>query len=186
MPAVKVPLILPELRTLAEDMIATMQRARGVGLAAQQVGRIEAICVVDMPLECDYVEEEGPRLNPDITFPLVLMNPEILETSRKKCEMDEGCLSFPDIRGAVKRHWSIWVRYLGLDGDMHETWFHGYLARIIQHEMEHLAGDLFIDRFSHVKKLAVRNRLRLLQKDTMEKIEYERSAAPPEYSQPEE
>jgi peptide deformylase len=169
-PARPVSAITPEIRALVDDMFATMHAAQGVGLAAQQVGRTESVCIVDIPEGYDREDENGPRLNPDVPLALALVNPKILEESDETCNMEEGCLSFPDIRGNVERPWSVVIGHLGLDGQLRKTPLHGFLARAVQHEMDHLAGDLFIDHFSHVKKLAVRTKLRRLQAETLEKL----------------
>jgi peptide deformylase len=163
--AVPVPAVTPEIRALVEEMIRVMHQANGVGLAAQQVGRTEAVCVVDVPVDYDQ-DDEGLRLNPDIPMPFALLNPEIVSVSKKTATLDEGCLSFPGISGGVKRPWSIAVRHLGLDGKPRETELKGYVARAVQHEIDHLRGVLFIDHFTHVKRLAVHNRLRRLQEKT--------------------
>ena len=169
-PARPVAAITPEIRELVADMYATMRAAQGVGLAAQQVGRTEAVCIIEIPEEYDREEENGPRLNPDGPLSLVLVNPEIVEKSDETCTMEEGCLSFPDIRGAVERPWRIVVKHLGLDGQPQRTTLQGFMARAAQHEMEHLAGDLFIDHFSHVKRLAIRTKLKRLQTETQDKL----------------
>lgn len=163
--------VTPDLRALVDDMFATMRAAQGVGLAAQQVGRTEAVCVLAIPADYDIEEENGPRLNPGIPLELALVNPQIIEVSDDTCSMEEGCLSFPDIRGNVERPWSIVVEHLGLDGQTCKTPLQGFYARAAQHEMDHLAGKLFVDRFSHVKKLAVRSKLKRLQTETLEKIQ---------------
>ena len=169
-PARPVAAITPEIQTLVDDMFATMRAAQGVGLAAQQVGRTESVCVIELPEDYDREDENGPRLNPDVPLALTLVNPKILEVSAETCSMEEGCLSFPDIRGNVERPWSVVIEHLGLDGKLRQTRLDGFFARAAQHEMDHLAGDLFIDHFSHVKKLAVRSKLKRLQSETLEKI----------------
>lgn len=162
--------ITPEIRTLIDDLFATMRAAQGVGLAAQQVGRTEAVCVVEIPESYDVEDEHGPRLNPDVPLALALVNPRIVEASDDTCGMEEGCLSFPDIRGNVERPWSVAIEHLGLDGKPKTTRLNGFFARAAQHEMDHLAGNLFIDRFSHVKKLAIRGKLKTLQAETQDKL----------------
>ena len=162
--------ITPEIKCLVDDMFATMRAAQGVGLAAQQVGRTESICVVELPESYDVEDENGPRLNPDVPLALALVNPRIVETSGETCSMEEGCLSFPEIRGNVERPWSVVIEHLGLDGKVRRTRLNGFFARAAQHEMDHLAGELFIDHFSHVKKLAVRGKLKRLQAETLEKL----------------
>ena len=166
-PSRPVESISPEIRELVDDMFATMRAAQGVGLAAQQVGRTEAVCVLSIPSDYDVEDEGGPRLNPDVPLDLVLVNPEIVEFSDETCSMEEGCLSFPDVRGNVKRAWSVAIRHLGLDGKTKVVRLQGFFARAAQHELDHLAGDLFVDRFSHVKKIAVRAKLNRLKAETL-------------------
>jgi peptide deformylase len=163
--------VTPELRKLAKDMVFTMHRANGVGLAAQQVGRTEAVCVIDVPAEYDVEErgKGGARLNPDVEMPLVLFNPRIVEASEDETVAeDEGCLSFPGINGSVERPWRVKVAYLDVDGKEREVALQGYVARAAQHEIDHLNGTLFVDRFNYVKKLAVRGKLKKLKEETLE------------------
>lgn len=168
--ACPVPAITPEILAFIDDLFATMHAAQGVGLAAQQVGRTDAVCVVEIPEGYDVEEEHGPRLNPDVPLRLALVNPKIVAESAETCNMEEGCLSFPDIRGNVERPWSVVVEHLGLDGAPKQTPLSGFFARAVQHEMDHLAGKLFNERFSHVKKLAVRTKLKRLEAETLEKL----------------
>jgi peptide deformylase len=170
-PSRPVDAITPAIQELVEDMFATMRAAQGVGLAAQQVGRTEAVCVLEIPEGYDIEEEGGPRLNPGLPLAMALVNPRILESSRDGSTLEEGCLSFPGITGNVERPWSIVVEHLGLDGQAKKTTLHGFYARAAQHEMDHLAGDLFIDHFSHVKKLAVRGKLKRLQAETLDHLQ---------------
>jgi peptide deformylase len=170
-PARPVDAITPEIRQLIDDLFATMRSAQGVGLAAQQVGRTEAVCVLEIPEGYDVEEEGGPRLNPDLPLSMALVNPRIVEAARETCTLEEGCLSFPGITGNVVRSWAIVVEHLGLDGQQTTTRLQGFYARAAQHEMDHLAGDLFIDHFSHVKKLAVRGKLKRLQAETGEHLQ---------------
>lgn len=169
-PARPVAAITPEIMALIDDMFATMRAAQGVGLAAQQVGRTESVCVVALPEPYDKEDEQGPRLNPEVPLALALVNPKIVEASRETCSLEEGCLSFPDIRGSVERPWRIVVAHLGLDGQPRTTRIQGFFARAVQHEMDHLAGKLFVDRFSYVKKMAMRSKLKSLEHDTLEKL----------------
>ena len=170
-PARPVAAITPEIEAFIGDLFHTMRAAEGVGLAAQQVGRTEAICVIEMPAAYDVEEEGGPRLNPDVPLSLALVNPKIVEASAKTCSMEEGCLSFPDIRGSVERPWSVVIEHLGLDGQPKQTKLNGFFARAAQHELDHQAGELFIDLFSYVKKLAVRTKLKNLQAETLDKLQ---------------
>ena len=169
-PSRPVAALTPEIQTLIDDMFATMRAAQGVGLAAQQVGRTESICVIELPDAYDREDEEGPRLNPDVPLSLALINPKIVEESDETCSMEEGCLSFPDVRGNVERAWSVVVEHLDREGRPRQTKLNGFFARAAQHEIDHLAGELFVDRFSYVKKLAVKTKLRQLRDETLEKM----------------
>ena len=156
------------LRKLADDMVLTMHRANGVGLAAQQVGHTEAVCVIDVPAEYDVEQKGGPRLNPGVKMPLVMFNPVITEASDDDTRaQEEGCLSFPGINGNVERPWRVKVRYLDRSGKEREQELVRYFARAAQHEIDHLNGRLFIDRFTYVKRLAVRGKLNRLKADTL-------------------
>ena len=117
--------ITDELRTLVADMFETMHHARGIGLAAPQVGRTERVCVVDV--------EGGKR-------PIVLVNPEIVSRSPAETKAEEGCLSIPDIFGDVTRPEQIVVRALDREGAPFELAATELLARCIQHEVDHLHG----------------------------------------------
>ncbi|MBU62080.1 MAG: peptide deformylase [Opitutae bacterium] len=138
-----------KLGQLAEDMIDTMHEAEGIGLAAQQVGKALRFCVVEIahnpenPITCIF---DGKPLNPDLLMPLALANPEIEELPGEDMVYEEGCLSFPEIRGDVVRADRVRVRYLDLKGTEHVLECDGLLSRCIQHETDHLAGILFIDR----------------------------------------
>ena len=165
--------VTPELRKLAKDMVFTMHRANGVGLAAQQVDRTEAVCVIDVPAEYDVEErgKGGARLNPDVEMPLVLFNPRIVAASEDEVRSeDEGCLSFPGINGSVERPWRVRVAYLDVEGKEREVALQGYVARAAQHEIDHLNGTLFVDRFNYVKRLAVRGKLKKLKEETLEEL----------------
>ena len=162
------PTPLPaELPALARAMFATMRAADGCGLAAQQVGLTQAICVVEIPPSADVEEEGGPRLNPDSLLKLALVNPKILQTSDRTWSMSEGCLSFPDIRGTIQRPWSVLVEWLTPTGESRCELLHGFLARAVQHELDHLAGTLFCDRFSAVRKLSAAKKLKRLETATL-------------------
>ena len=130
-----VTVITEEIRRLVDDMFETMYAARGIGLAAPQVGRTERLCVVD-------VDEE----------PLVLINPEILEASRATEKAEEGCLSIPDVYGDVERPATVRIRAMDREGNVYERDASGLLARCMQHEIDHLHGRMFIDYLSMLKK----------------------------------
>jgi peptide deformylase len=127
--------ITDELRALAKNMFDTMDLARGIGLAAPQVGRTERMAVIG-------VEEQR----------FVIINPEIVEADGKTAKAEEGCLSIPDVYGDVERPARVRVRALDLDGKTFEVEAGELLARCLQHEIDHLHGKLFIDYLSVLKR----------------------------------
>lgn len=170
--SVPVEQVSEELKKLAEDMLETMYAENGVGLAAQQVGRTVSLCVVDVPADAD-VDEDGQRENPDVKMPLILFNPVLAEVSEEKCSREEGCLSFPGIYGHVVRPRRVRVNAMQLDGTEMTLELQGLVARAVQHEMDHLAGVVFVDHFSHVKKLASSGKLKRLVRETKEHMQTE-------------
>ena len=159
--AVPVPLVDEKIRRLAADMIETMHTARGVGLAAEQVGRTERVCVIDMPAECDT--EEDALFNAAIPMPLAMVNPEIISQSGAVCDK-EGCLSFPGVGGAIVRADEITCQYIDLDGRPQIITVRGYLARAVQHEIDHLNGILYVDHMSAIERLKYAAKLKKLAK----------------------
>jgi peptide deformylase len=133
----KVTVFGPEVRQLAQDMIETMRQAPGVGLAAPQVNVAERVIVIELPAD----EEEG---TPAELYAFV--NPEIVKVSREVEEDLEGCLSVPGYVGDVPRHTMVVVRGQDVYGKPQRVRANDYLARILQHEIDHLDGILFIDR----------------------------------------
>ena len=159
--AVPVVLVDDRLRKLADDMVETMHEAKGVGLAAQQVGRTERMCVIDIPEGCDEAEDEA--FNAPIPMPLVLFNPELV--SQEGSQRDkEGCLSFPNVGGSLTRAAQVTCQYLDSDNRPQMITARGYLARALQHEIDHLNGILYIDRMSAVERLACAAKLKKLAK----------------------
>jgi peptide deformylase len=161
--------ITDAIRQLAADMLETMYASRGLGLAAEQVGESWALCVIDVPPAMDVPEEGGPRLNPDVTMPLTLLNPAIVEESAEKELRSEGCLSFTDIQVPIRRAFSVTVRFLTPNGDQRDLRVHGLLARAVQHELDHLSGILLVDRMSPVKKISLAGQLKKLKKEAQSK-----------------
>lgn len=168
--ATPVQQITEELRVLAKDMLETMYAENGVGLAAQQVGYTISLCVVDVPPDAD-VDEEGNRENPLVVMPLVLFNPKQVSVSENTCTREEGCLSFPGIYGNVVRPEIIRISFMNPEGHTQELEVRGLAARAVQHEMDHLMGIVFVDRFSHVKKIATSGKLKRLAQETKEQMQ---------------
>ena len=149
------------LRKLADDMLETMHEAGGVGLAAEQVGRTEKMCVIDIPEGCDDAETEA--FNAPIAMPLRLWNPEIL--AREGSVRDkEGCLSFPNVGGSLTRAEQVVCSYLDAENRPQTITARGYLARALQHEIDHLNGVLYIDHMTAVERLACAAKLKKLAK----------------------
>ena len=147
------------IRKLAEDMQETMYAAKGLGLAAGQIGRTECLCVIDVPLD---VEKEACReANASVAMPLVLINPEITAREGKQ-RNEEGCLSFPEIGAAVTRANQVTVTFTALTGERQTVTASGLLARAIQHEVDHLNGILLVDKMSPMQKLSVAGQLKRL------------------------
>lgn len=156
-----VPVVTEELRRLTDDMLETMNEAGGVGLAAEQVGRLERLCVIDIPPKCE--NEEDRAFNAPIQMPLRLFNPEIISqegTQRDK----EGCLSFPKVGGSLVRAAQVTCQYLDEFGRPQIITARGYLARAIQHEIDHLNGILYIDHMTAVERLQYASKLKKLAK----------------------
>jgi peptide deformylase len=163
--AVPVAEITEAMRQLVQNMLETMYASKGVGLAAEQVGRTEDVCVIDVPRDAE--KEACREENAAIPMPLVLINPEILATEGKQ-RNEEGCLSFPDISAPITRADKVTVAYTDLNGVRQTVTARGLLSRAIQHEVDHLSGVLLVDRMSPMQKMAVAGQLRRLQKNARE------------------
>ncbi len=134
-----------ELQNLINDMFETMRAEPGVGLAAPQIGQSLKLVVIEYAEEPE--EEDAPMPKPKR---YVLVNPEIVERSEEMVEGMEGCLSVPGLVGMVNRHEAITVKALTRHGKPQKVKADGWMARIIQHEMDHLDGVLYVDRASEV------------------------------------
>jgi len=158
------------LRDLADAMVQTMHAAEGIGLAAQQVGQAVQLCVVDLrPSESrfDWVYDgTSPPL--ELFMPLVLVNPEVTALPKPETVLEEGCLSFPQIRGDVTRPDLITVKFKDVTGHPHTLQCNGLLARCVQHEVDHLNGVLFIDRMDPDALAELTPSLKELKKRTRE------------------
>ena len=133
----------PNLKELIQNMFETMDRADGVGLAAPQIGLPIRVVVINL----DVLADDFPEYK---DFRHAYINPRIVETGDNIVSMDEGCLSLPGIHESVKRPDKIHVTYLDEDG---------YLARVMQHEFDHLEGTMFIDHLSALRKQMIKGKL---------------------------
>ena len=156
------------LRKLAEDMVETMHEAEGIGLAAQQIGQAIQFCVIDLrPAEAEFDWKLDGRKPPlDLCMPMAIANPKITVLPGKETSYEEGCLSFPGIRGDVIRPDSIRLEFQDLDGSAHVLVCNGLLSRCIQHEADHLNGVLFIDQMTKRVLLDLKPELKELEKET--------------------
>lgn len=157
-----VAVVTDELKKYTDDMIETMHAAKGVGLAAQQVGRLESMCVIDIPEGCD--EEEDELFNAPISMPLKLFNPVILAAEGSQFDK-EGCLSFPKIGGSVTRAAQVTCQYLDEENRPQIITARGFLARALQHEIDHLNGILYVDHLSAIERLSFAAKLKKLAKE---------------------
>lgn len=157
-----VPAVTPALVRLAEDMVETMHKARGVGLAAEQVGRLESLCVIDVPESCEDTDEIR-AFNAAVAMPLVLFNPVIVSTEGTQ-DGKEGCLSLPNMSAPVVRADKVTCQYTDANGRPQIITVRGFLARAVLHETDHLQGTLYVDHLSAVDKLAMAKKLQKLAK----------------------
>ena len=158
-----------KLNELYQDMLETMYKEDGIGLAAQQVGKAIQFCVVDVPTHPEYpimANMDGKDLSPQLLMPMCLANPQIEFLSDEEYYYEEGCLSFPNIKGDVARPEIILVNYQDLDGNSHSLKCDGLLARCIQHEVDHLNGILFTERMDKDVFAKIKAEVKELRKNT--------------------
>ena len=165
-----------ELSILISDMFETMYKAKGVGLAAPQIGQNIRLFIVDgSPFaEKEEGDEEDPLAEGIEDFKKVFINPIIEEEEGKEWSFQEGCLSIPKIRENVLRKPDILVSYYDENWELHEERFSGYAARIIQHEYDHIEGILFTDYLTPLKRKLLKKRLNNITNGLIE-IDYKMS-----------
>ncbi len=148
----------PGLMELAADMAETMRNAGGVGLAAIQIGEPIRMMVMD-----EHYDQE------DKGESLAMFNPEVLEEEGSETT-EEGCLSIPDVREEVERSFKVKVKYQDLEGKEHTSEYEGLLARCVLHEIDHMNGQLFIQKVPAVKRLFLKKQLDQLKKNFKETV----------------
>ena len=147
-----------KLHKLLDDMAETLEEANGVGLAAPQVGLPIRLVVINLDLISDDMPEYKGYIR---TF----INPYIEEVDESETDvMEEGCLSLPGIHEAVRRPTRIRVTYLDEEFQLHDEWVDGFLARVMQHEFEHLDGMVFTDHLKGLRKQLIRKKLQSIVK----------------------
>jgi len=151
--AITVDAFEASIQQAAADMIETMQAAKGVGLAANQIGLTHALCVADLGLIT-----EG-------ALPKSFVNPVILQKLGKEVAYEEGCLSIPEINEDVMRKERIRVRYQDLTGAPQEQDCDGMLARVLQHEIDHLNGIFFVDHLGSIKRKLLNKKLKAIAEE---------------------
>ncbi|MCF0244194.1 MAG: peptide deformylase [Bacteroidaceae bacterium] len=145
----------PELSTLIDNMWQTLASTGGIGLAAPQIGKAIRLVIIDLdPLKEDFPEYEG--------FKRVYINAHIQEYSDEKESSEEGCLSLPGLSEKVVRPKKIRVKWQDENFNEHDEWVEGYLARVMQHEFDHLEGTMYVDRVSPLRKTLIKNKLKAL------------------------
>jgi len=147
----------PDLTSFIADMYETLAHSDGIGLAAPQVGRDIRVIIIDLrPLGDDMPEYKE--------FAKTYINPHIIEYDEDapKDTMEEGCLSLPGIHEKVTRPTRIRLQYVDEQFAEHDEWIEGYLARVVQHELDHLSGTMFVDRISPMRKQLIKGKLKSL------------------------
>lgn len=148
----------PGLKELIENMYETLERSEGIGLAAPQIGLSVRVVVINLDLISDDLPEYKDYIH-------AFINPHIVESDASQTEsMEEGCLSLPGIHEPVRRPTRIHVTYLDENFEAHDEWVEGYLARVMQHEFDHLEGKMFIDHLSMLRKQMIKGKLNNLLK----------------------
>ena len=153
-----IPLDYPNLKELIADMFETMYKSDGVGLAAPQIGKPIRLVVVTL----DVLKDEYPEY---ADFNRAYINPHIVEyDDSETVSIEEGCLSLPGIHEPVRRPTRIRMQWVDEELKAHDEWIESYLARVLQHEVDHLEGKVFTDRIAPLRKQLVKSKLSALQR----------------------
>ena len=162
----------PNLKELISNMWETMYAAKGVGLAAPQIGLSIRLFVIDATPFLDDENMDDFELNSIKNFKKVFINPKIIEENGNLWEFNEGCLSIPEIREDVSRRSKIVIEYFDENFQSNKLKLSGLAARVVQHEYDHIEGILFIDHISSLKKRLIRGKLNNISSGTI-KVDYE-------------
>ncbi len=158
--------ITPAVKSLIQDLFDTMRHARGIGLAAQQIGEALQVAVIDVTGITERPSKmwlKGKPVDPEAYMPLILINP-VLKLTKNKITGHEGCLSFPALTLDIPRAQRVGVRMRTLDNETFEFEAGGLLGRAVQHEVDHLHGRLFIDHISAEERRAIREDLEYIKR----------------------
>lgn len=148
----------PDLKNLIHNMFETMYTAKGVGLAAPQIGQAIRLFILDTT---PFSEDEELEVK---SIKKIFINPKIIHESGEIWSFNEGCLSIPDIREDINRRPKITITYEDQDFNLHTEDFDGILARVIQHEYDHIEGVLFTDKLPFLRKRMLKNKLQAISK----------------------
>jgi peptide deformylase len=154
----------PDLEGLVKKMFDSMYESNGVGLAAPQINKSIRLFIIDATPYDDEIPEAKD-------FKKIFINAKIVEESGEEWLFNEGCLSVPDIREDVERKPNIKIQYYDENWEYHEESYDGVIARIIQHEYDHLEGKVFVDRLSNMRKMMLKKKLTDIMKGNV-KIDY--------------
>lgn len=155
-----VTFITDDLRKIANDMLETMYEAPGIGLAAPQIGFLQRLIVMD----CVKEEDADPA-------PMVMFNPEIIESSQETAVYEEGCLSIPNHYAEVTRPKEVEVKWIDTEGVEQKQWFDGLWSTCVQHEIDHLNGKLFIDYIGVMKRQLITRKMQKFKRELSRKKE---------------
>jgi peptide deformylase len=148
-----------KLNEFIENMWETMNNANGVGLAAPQVGLSFRVFIVDTSPFADSESMNKDEFELVSSFKKVFINPVIINETGNKWDFNEGCLSIPEVRADVKRPETILIKYFDEDFNQHQQSFNGIIARVVQHEYDHIEGILFTDKISPLKRKLLKSKL---------------------------
>ena len=162
----------PNLNGLISNMWETMYAAKGVGLAAPQIGLSIRLFVIDATPFLDDENMDDFELNSIKNFKKVFINPKIIEENGNLWEFNEGCLSIPEIREDVSRRSKIKIEYFDENFQFHKQELSGLAARVVQHEYDHIEGILFTDHISSLKKRLIKRKLNNISSGSI-KVDYE-------------
>jgi peptide deformylase len=151
-----------------ENMWETMYNANGVGLAAPQVGISSRIFIVDTSPFADSENMNNDEFKLVNSFKRIFINPMIIKESGNEWDFNEGCLSIPEIRADIKRHDSVTIKYFDQEFREHHETFYGIIARVIQHEYDHVEGILFTDKLTPLKRKLIKGKLLNISKGKVE------------------
>lgn len=166
--AKEVPKDLINFNEFIENMWETMYNAKGVGLAAPQVGISSRIFIVDTSPFADSENMNDDEFKMVDSFKKIFVNPIIIEESGNEWNFNEGCLSIPEIRADIKRHDTVKIKYFDQEFKEHHDTFYGIIARVVQHEYDHIEGVLFTDKLTPLKKKLIKGKLLNISKGKVE------------------